>query len=188
MLWCNSWLRATKETKKKHTLSSQEIKYDKECKRAMGQEQNLHNFNDNWSRTGFLFPHIPMSLRWTAHDPVCHLLWEVHSGWRAWGGPLSVGGWCLALRLVTRHRLPNQASVRLEHLRIRQLEWTYRGLANQNPTCGVPEDVSFFRRPIPQGRGHAPYRHWEWSCYWLKCTGFGDKCGIKYNQAQLIPW
>lgn len=31
-------LRATKENLKKHTLPFQEIKYDTECKRAMGQE------------------------------------------------------------------------------------------------------------------------------------------------------
>lgn len=55
----------------------------------MGQEQ--YNFNDNWSRTGFLFPQIHGSLQWTAQDPICHLLWEVPLRIKSLGGTSKCG-------------------------------------------------------------------------------------------------
>lgn len=68
--------------------------------------------------------------------------------------------WCLSLRLVKRHRLPNQAPMRWVRFRIRQVELSYRAHQTKNQPRVDPEDVLVFRRPIPQGLGDGPYRHW----------------------------
>lgn len=56
----------------------------------MGQEK-ISTISMTTEAEQALFPQILMSPRWTAQDPICHLLWGVSLRIKSLGVPLNVG-------------------------------------------------------------------------------------------------